>query len=65
MGRTGPIAERVSRDDPVGMLGVIPLQVDDLQVGLPDPQVPGGTGHLEGSEEERAERRGEERTHTG
>lgn len=39
------------------MLGVIPLQVDDLQVGLSDPQVPGGAGHLEGSGEERGERR--------
>lgn len=46
--RTGLVAERVSRDDPVGMLGVIPLQIDDLQVGLADPQVPGGAGHLEG-----------------
>lgn len=57
MGRTGLVSEGVSRDDPVGMLRVIPLQVDDFQVGLPDPQVPGGAGHLEGSGEERGERR--------
>lgn len=56
MGHTGVVPEGVSRDDPVGMLGVIPLQVDDFQVGLSDPQVPGGAGHLE--------KRGERRENT-
>lgn len=57
MARTGCVLEGVPRDDPVGVLGVVPLQVDDFQVGLSDPQVPGGAGHLEGSGEERGERR--------
>lgn len=41
------------------MLWMIPLQVDCLQVGLPDSETPGGTGYL--GKEERAGDGGRER----
>lgn len=44
--RTGQVFERVSDQDAIGVFRVIPLQVDCLQVGLPDSETPGGTGYL-------------------
>lgn len=41
------------------MLRVVPFQVDDVQVGLPDSETPGGTGYL-GKEERVGRGRGEE-----
>jgi hypothetical protein len=47
---TGHVSEDVSNQDSVGVLWVVPLQVDGLQVGLSDSEPPGGTGYL-GKEE--------------
>lgn len=53
---TGHVSESVSDQDSVGVLWVVPLQVDGLQVGLSDSETPGGTGYL--GKEEGARRRG-------
>lgn len=55
--RTGQVFERVSDQDAIGVFRVIPLQVDCLQVGLPDSETPGGTGYL-GKEERAGEKKG-------
>jgi hypothetical protein len=55
---TGHVSEGVSNQDPIGVLRMVPLQVDCLQVGLPDSETPGGTGYL-GKEERVGEMRGE------
>lgn len=47
---TGHVFESVSNQDSIGVLRVIPLQVDGLQVGLSDSETPWGTGYL-GKEE--------------
>lgn len=47
---TGHVFESVSDQDSIGVLRVIPLQVDGLQVGLSDSETPWGTGYL-GKEE--------------